>query len=649
MSVLITDEFMDCVKNGKPWNLEFPDIKSDQGIPGDDRTIKEIYEDEWNGNLKEWKAKGLPVIVYQTIDNANSLWDLIMTSTYNRNEPGVLFIDTINKMNNLYYCEYISSSNPCGEQPISIGGVCLLGSLNLTQFLLPDMSGFDYDKLEEHISIAIRFMDNVNDITYVPLDIQKENLLNKRRLGLGVMGYGSTLLIMRMRYGSKKALKVTEELMNFIKNKAYQASALLAKEKGIFPAFDKEKYIKGEFQKGMWEKTIEIIEKYGMRNSHLLSIQPTGNTSSLSNVVSSGLEPIFMFEYVRTAIQNYPPDGLYLPTVMNWDSGDFTCDDGTEWTWGEEGGDKILKCEFENEVYKFDKTRGLTKESIVKDYGVYMSQELKKWNPDAEWASSTNNLNIDDHINTMEIFSKNMDASVSKTINLPNDYPYEDFKDIYMKLHESGTIKGGTTYRDGTMLNVLSSVGTSRMSRISRMLTTTAPKRPKSLPCDIHHLTVQSKHWVVLVGMFTDENTGDEYPYEVFAFRKKHIQLPKRFKRGLSVRIKSGVYNLIEDVEDGLVIENIKELFEKDEEESLTRMISMSLRHGAHIKYVVEQLNKSEGTVVSFSKAISRTLKKYLDEDAISEKICPNCSDSNGLYYTEGCIKCKSCEYSRCG
>ena len=265
MSVLITDDFMNAVVNDDEWNLYFPDFDK----------VKGTYEDEWDGNIKKWIDGGHPIKIYKTYKNANELWDLIMKSTYNRNEPGVLFIDVINRFNNLYYLEYISATNPCGEQILPIGGVCLLGSLNLTQFIKGD--DWDYDKLKEIIPLAIRFMDNVNDLTYVPLIEQKDNLKKKRRIGMGIMGYGSALLMMKKRYGSKEVIKMTDKLMQFIANTAYQSSALLAKEKGYFPLYQEEKYLKSKFIENLSDETKNLIKKHGIRNSHLLSIQPTGN------------------------------------------------------------------------------------------------------------------------------------------------------------------------------------------------------------------------------------------------------------------------------------------------------------------------------------------------------------------------------------
>jgi ribonucleoside-diphosphate reductase alpha chain len=626
MSVLITDDFMEAVKNNKPWNLEFP------------ATSSENYKPNWDGNLKKWKEAGNRTNVYKTFENANELWDMITESTYNRNEPGILFSDTMNRMNNLKYCEYISATNPCGEQILPIGGVCLLGSMNLTQFVDFKNKDWDYDKLSEMIPIAIRFMDNVNDKTYVPLESQQKGLKDKRRIGLGIMGYGSALMMMKLRYGSEKALEITDKLMEFIANTAYTASAMLAKEKGSFTLFDRDEYLSSNFIKNLGQETKDAIYEHGIRNSHLLSIQPTGNSSVFANNVSGGLEPIFLPQYIRTSIMPFAPEGLYRPTDINWSNKTFNCVGDTKWVWIKEGDENLLKALFNGDTYKFDRSRGLLRETIVSDFAVEYLTSLNQWDPSADWVSTTSNLGIKEHVDTMKILAKWIDSAMSKTINLPTDYPYEDFKKVYLDCYNSGTIKGCTTYRAGTMTSVLASISNNDSSEEARIQKTKAPKRPKTLPCDIHHLTVRSNKWIVLVGLMG----GD--PYEVFAFRKKSITLPEKWKAGELTKVKRGCYNLIVN---GLEIENIAEHFEKDEEEAFTRMISTSLRHGAEIKFIHEQLSKSEGTIISFSKAVARTLKKYIDDNSI-DTLCSECNDPKGLVMQEGCYKCVSCGFSAC-
>ncbi|MCB0738844.1 MAG: ribonucleoside-diphosphate reductase, adenosylcobalamin-dependent, partial [Bacteroidetes bacterium] len=627
MSVLVDDNFMTAVQDSLPWHLEFPDYEL---VPSE-------YKKYWDGNLTSWKSRGLPVKKYKTYENAGELWDLIMKSTYNRNEPGVLFSDTINRLNNLYYLEYINATNPCGEQVLPVGGCCLLGSLNLTQFIDAEQGTWDTVKLKESIHTAVRFMDNVNDKTLVPLLEQRENLLNKRRIGLGVLGYGSALMMLRVRYGSKKALKLTEELCDFMMNEAYSASALLAKEKGAFPAFESEKYLAGQFVQRLNPETMEKIRRYGLRNSHLLSIQPTGNSSVLANNVSGGLEPLFMTEYIRTSIQPFAPIGLTVPNNINWPEKTFELQPGTtEWDWVKEGGEDILVTKVNNQVWKFDASRGLLKESPIQDYAVKYHTKMKTWDPDADWAATSYQLSIDDHVRTMEVFSKYIDSAMSKTVNISKDYPYDDFKRLYMEVYQTRTIKGCTSYREGTMMAVLSSESTAVQKNLGVKRTQATP-RPKSLDCEIHPLTTSGQKWVVVVGLLD----GD--PYEVFAMKQDRLLLPPKPKKGKLIKAGSGIYNL--ETDDGWAIENISKFFESDEQEALTRMISTALRHGADIAFIVSQLIKSEGNITSFSKAIARTLKKYMTE--IKGIKCSDCN-SNNIQLREGCFICIDCGGSKC-
>ena len=219
-----------------------------------------------------------------------------------------------------------------GEQPLPVGSVCLLGAINLTQFIKD--GDWDYFGLANIIGVAVRMLDNVNDITYVPLSHQKESLQNKRRIGLGIMGYGSALMMMQLRYGSEEAIRKTEDLMKFIMNQSYKASALLAAEKGVFPLYDAEKYLQGEHVRKLNTETFELIRQYGIRNSHLNTIAPTGNTGILANNVSGGLEPIFSAEYIRTSICPTVPKGLTVPTNIDFVNKTTVC---SGWWWTKEG------------------------------------------------------------------------------------------------------------------------------------------------------------------------------------------------------------------------------------------------------------------------------------------------------------------------
>jgi len=555
------------------------------------------------------------------------------------------------------YCEesdtWITSGfvqRGCGEQPLPTDGACLLGNLNLTQFVSGD--DFDYDKLANTIKVAVRFMDNVNDITYVPLAGQRDNLMKKRRIGLGIMGYASALVMMKIKYGSERALQLTDELMHFITNAAYTCSALLAKEKGKFPLYDESDYLNSNFVKTLSEETRDAIAKHGIRNSHLISIQPTGNTSSLANVVSGGLEPIFRPEYVRTAIVAHWPD--YVPALPSVDfagkkfecivrNDDRVAENGN-WDWIKEGDDNMLRGVFldgdKPVVYKFDQNRGLTRESIVMDYGVAYLKERGEYEPDAEYMVDSAKLSISDHVNTMTAIAKYVDAAMSKTINIPNDYSFEDFKGVYDNVYDSGVIKGCTTYRDGTMASVLSEIG-SHAAGPERITRTKAPKRPKVLDCDIHHLTIGGDKWLVFIGLFGSD------PYEVFAFKRNGIQISPKVTSGKLIKVKQRNHQARYDLDLGdITIEDVCSHFKTGEESALTRMISTALRHGADMDYIYDQLMKAEGSIVSFSKAVARAIKKYVH--TIHDNTCWECGAENAVIMTEGCMKCSVCGASKC-
>lgn len=613
MSVLVTDKFMEAVKSHSKWDLIFPDF--------DDN--KAFYDEFWDGNIEKWIQNGGKVKVYKTYTDANELWNIITKSTYTRNEPGVLFVDRINSLNNLYYNEHITSTNPCGEQALPIGGVCLLGSINLTQFIKDD--DWDFAKLEKYIPAIVRMLDNVNDITYVPLEIEKENLLNKRRLGIGVFGFASAILMLGIRYGSIECSNKIHSLMKFISNKAYQSSALLAKEKGSFLLFDKDKYLQSNFVKRLDDETIEMIKEYGIRNSHLLSIQPTGNTSILANVISSGLEPIFLPEYTRTSITT---DDIERPKI-DWSAKTV---DSNLWHWIKEGDVDLLKAEINGCVYKLDQTRGLLKESNVIDYGIKYLRDNKKEHLIETSLACTDVLDVDDHISVLDAFTYYLDSSCSKTINLPNDYPYENFKDVYLTCYDTGNIKGVTTYRSGTMSEVLSA-------------TTNKPKiqkpRAKEIDCDIHYIQALGKKWYVIVGLI------DDRPYEIFTLLEKNVEIPSGKKNGKLIKIRSGVYDL--KINGSFLFRDISQFFEQPDDETDTRLISLLLREGVSIMKICEQLEKSKGNITSLSKAVSRTLKKhYISDSEMNDKgdICPECGGK--LIYTNGCSNCPDCSYSKC-
>jgi ribonucleoside-diphosphate reductase alpha chain len=276
ISVGITDEFMNHLDAGKPFPLRF-----------------------------EGK-------VYKEVDPV-ALWDMIMRSTYDWAEPGVVFLDRMNEMNNLWYCETLEATNPCAEQPLPPYGACLLGSFNLTKYV--DDKSFDWDQFKADIHTVVRAMDNVVDRTIYPLPEQKSEAENKRRMGLGVTGMANAGELLGYPYATPTFMEWAEKVLKMLRDECYTASALLAQEKGTFPLYDKDKYIQGRFFKTLPKKVRELIEEHGLRNSHLTSIAPTGTISLTADNVSSGIEPPYSLYYDRT-IQQF--DGHQIERVEDY-------------------------------------------------------------------------------------------------------------------------------------------------------------------------------------------------------------------------------------------------------------------------------------------------------------------------------------------
>lgn len=613
------------------WNLIFPD------------TSFEKYKEEWYGDIYDWNMKGYPTIVHKTV-SVEYLWNLVMTSTYNRNDPGVLFLDIANKTHCWNYGERklsrILTTNPCGEQTLPNAGCCNLGSLNLVKYLKDDYTGFDLEKIKEDVKVAVRFLDNINTISNAPLQAYKNNLIARRRIGLGVMGWGSSLFLLKTRYGSEIAEKIKEELIQSIVYTAIDYSVDLAIEKGAFEGCDKEKHADHDYFKqiNLPEYITERIRKYGIRNSSMFSIQPTGNTGILANNVSGGLEPLFLPEYIRTSIVSNIPEHILSKCPKFWE-GKFHETEMFKWT--KEGEDNILSGKDEyGTTYKIDKNRGLTVETICEDYAVMVLKSLGEWNSQADWASTTVQLSAQEHITDMKGWAKYIDSAISKTLNIPNNYSYTDFKNIYLECYKTGYIKGFTTYRAGTMASVLSSTTKDEDDSKLKIKKTSAPKRPKKLDCDVFHPSYKGSKFYCVVGKLD----GD--PYEIFIGEDSEGFIPNSITTGECVKVARGKYILKSsegkefELTNGHSDENIF---------ALTRMISTALRHGTPIEFVCDQLNKTTGDFQSFARVLARTLKQYIkDGSKVSGDECYNCGSKN-LIYKEGCKTCADCGNSICG
>src|SRR5579862_71969 len=361
LSVLVSDAFMKAVREDAPWELAFGGT-----------TFRVI--------------------------RARELWDKIMRATYAYAEPGVIFIDRINRRNNLYYCESIHATNPCGEQPLPPYGACLLGSINLPAFVLDPFEAtarVDLEAMARTVAMAVRMMDNVVDISRFPLPPQAEEAKAKRRIGLGVTGLADALILCGQRYGAAGAVALTETWLSALRRAAYGASVELAAEKGPFPLFDRDKYLAGETVGELDAGLREAIGRHGIRNALLTSIAPTGTISLFADNVSSGLEPVFSFKYDRNILM---PDGS-------------------------------------------------RSQEEVSDHAYRLFRRLKGDNaPLPDSFVDAQNLTPGDHVVMQAAAQKFIDSSISKTINCPVDLSFEAFKDVYLQAYELGC-KGCTTYR----------------------------------------------------------------------------------------------------------------------------------------------------------------------------------------------------------
>lgn len=610
------------------WHLRFPD------------TSFEKYKEEWDGNMRAWEAKGYPVKVYQTI-SAQWLWNLIMESTYNRAEPGVLFLDRANYFLPLNYAETVFATNPCGEQTLAPGGVCNLASLNLTQFVDIVKGTFDLKKVAKYTRFIVRFLDNINDLTNAPLPEYEYSIRNKRRIGVGILGWGSALYMLKTRFASEQANKIRDDVMQTIARTAYMASIDLAEEKGMFSVCEPKWHSLGPFIKSLNlpEEYMGKLMKYGIRNSSLLSIQPTGNTSIYANVVSGGLEPVFLHEYVRTVIVNTMPD--YIADVTpKWYEGAWH--ETSMFKLAKEGDEEILKGKApDGMVYKIDKNRGLTKEVLCEDYGVRHMKQIGEWDPSADWAATALGMNVNDHVSDLKGFAKFVDSAMSKTVNVPNDYSFEKFKDIYLDAFNSGYVKGVTTYRSGTMTTVLAAKEEKNAEPEDEEIIRDDVKMPDSAPATVKTLKAEGKKWYMTVVW----NETQTRPFALFVQTNAHEK---------NVVAEDAVDHLITLARRKKIpkrhIDSVLEKISSDNNSTkIARMISLCLRHGILIKNIVATLDKTEAAYAgSFVFAVKKWLSTFIKDGEKVEGACLECG-SNQVVFREGCSVCLACGSSKCG
>lgn len=385
ISVGVTDALMAAVEAGGKWPLVH------RAEPGDEQKAQGAYRRE-DGR---W--------VYRTIE-ARELWDQIMASTYDHAEPGVLFLDRMNAENNLAYCEVLEATNPCAEQPLPAYGCCCLGSIDLTRLVLDPFTAtarFDYKAFAKVVQVAVRMLDNVLAVTYWPMDKQQEEAFSKRRIGLGFTGLGDTLAMLGLRYDSEPARAVAASVAEQMRDEAYRTSIELAREKGAFPLFDADQYLSSGFVSRLPEALRDDIRAHGMRNSHLLSIAPTGTISlAFADNASNGIEPPFSWTYIRRKRQA----------------------DGT------------------------------VKEYTVEDHAfrLYRVNQGDTENLPAAFVTALE-ISALEHMKMLQAVQPFIDSSISKTVNVPAEYPFDDFKDLYLEAWKAG-LKGLATYRPNTVM-----------------------------------------------------------------------------------------------------------------------------------------------------------------------------------------------------
>ncbi|MBY0512114.1 MAG: adenosylcobalamin-dependent ribonucleoside-diphosphate reductase [Rhodospirillaceae bacterium] len=568
VSVLATDAFMAAVKNDQDWALQF------------------------GGK------------VYRTV-KARALWDKIMRATYDYAEPGVIFIDRINARNNLHYCENIAATNPCGEQPLPPYGTCLLGSINLARLVTAPFTAdakLDDTALTDLVRVAVRMMDNVVEASRYPVDEQRVEAEQKRRIGLGITGLADALIMCGLRYGSPAAVTMTRAWMAAFRDAAYNASVDLAVEKGPFPLFDRDAYLAGETIRGLPQALQRRIADHGIRNALVTSIAPTGTISLFADNVSSGLEPVFSFSYTRHVTQR----------------------DGSK------------------------------RAEEVSDYAYRMFRALKgETAPLPDYFVDAQSLAPADHLVTQAAVQDYIDSSISKTINVPEDFPFTAFADVYMKAYDMGC-KGCTTYRPSPVRGAVLEVKREKKEIVAAA--EDAPlARPETLPGLTYKLRwPESDHaiYITVNDIMAEDakahgkSRGQRRPFEVFINSKnmEHYAWTVALTRMISAVFRRGG-----DV--SFVVEELKAVFDPRGGQWMNGRYVPSLlaaigdvieQHMIEIGFLPDTNPRRDDKVVNL-----KDVQKELPARDARMRACPKCG-TYALLRQEGCDSCTSCGYSKC-
>ncbi len=562
LSVLVTDNFMKAVKADAPWDLVFGDR------------------------------------VYRTLP-ARDLWNRIMRATYDYAEPGVIFIDRINAANNLSYCETIAATNPCGEQPLPPYGACLLGSVNLARLVENPFSAdasLDLKQLDNLVRVAVRMMDNVVDVSRFPLDAQAQEAKAKRRIGLGVTGLADALLMVGLRYGSDAAVTQLDRWMHAIARAAYLASVDLAREKGAFPLFDAEAFLASGTMQAMADDVREAIAQHGIRNALLTSIAPTGTISLYAGNVSSGIEPVFAYEYTRKVLQK----------------------------------------------------DGARREEKVEDFAVRLWRDMHGEADLPAYFVNAQTLDPMDHVRMQAAAQKWVDSSISKTINCPEDIGFDAFKDVYMAAWDLGC-KGCTTYRPnavtGSVLSVAENVDAApEADKGADVVYLSTPfDRPEALEGHTYKLKWPGSEHAIYVTINDTVINGHRRPFEIFINSKnmEHFAWTVALTRMISAVFRRGG-----DV--SFVVEELKAVFDPRGGAWVQGRYIPSIL--AAIGGVIEQ----HLVRIGFIAGEGLGLKSDPEAARLSTttpsraRACTACGAPE-MIMIEGCMTCRACGHSKCG
>jgi ribonucleoside-diphosphate reductase alpha chain len=604
--------------------------KFNMSVAVDDKFMQAVEENDFYDLHFEGK-------VHKRI-KARDLYNVIMESTYNRGEPGILFIDNMHSNNPISYLGKCLATNPCGEIPglADLTTVCLLGSLNVTQYVKDDRT-FDFDLYAQDADTFVRMLDNVNDIAKNPLPSYDWATKNFRQIGMGLNGLGSALLMMGIDYNSQEGIDFTKKICQLKEDITWRASALLAEEKGVFPAYDKEKFESTEYFKSdrLSKETKKLMRKYGVRNAKTTTNPPLGNSSVICDSVSNGIEPVVSLEYERIRIIPNWPEGLDKENVTDILK-EYKEKDYVYW-----------RGEYNGTVYHYEPhNRGLCDVTIVRDYGWQWLLDNIDSDPRVHNVVTMAKLNVDDHLNIQEVVQYYCNQSVSKTVSLPKNYSFTGFKSLYMDAWKKG-LNGLATYREGSMESVLSSIENAEKTR---EIIKTDIKLPEEFLNGPTSIIKREGIKFYINFSYLPEDSDMNFPICMWIYTNSHpkgqaIACNKAARELSKLAIRCGINSKIVDVA-------IEKANNDEPHNKLGRMISLCLRHNIPRESIYVVISDIEGDNIS---SLLTAVRKYIsntiaDGTVLKGMKCPNpeCKSENYVILS-GCKQCRDCGHSACG